>query len=301
MRNFHYLAISLFLLFLFCIAFFPRNSPAHHTSSIAYVLQEVGKKKIGNIEMELNTMPPRLITRRTTPKSLEHTHKLLSRFTYRFEMRISRHNEGVPFTKNLDVKLKFTQNEWEKTFTLQRFEKGKQIIYGANVKLDETGPYAITAIISGISSHPIRAQFSFDFDPESVKDVMRDLEKTMANLGRETLTLGLDGKSIPRRKEHQIGQLAEKFRYLVPWISNLREGEAQELYDGLTRKLLDLAEIMEKSARKAGLRPARREPRRHKSALLKMPPNLPGSGLHRQTRQASRFAIDPVAGGALKP
>ena len=250
MRNFHYLAISLFLLFLFCIAFFPRNSPAHHTSSIAYVLQEVGKKKIGNIEMELNTMPPRLITRRTTPKSLEHTHKLLSRFTHRFEMRISRHNAGVPFTKNLDVKLKFTQNEWGKTFTLQRFEKDTQIIYGANVKLGEKGPYTITAIISGISSHPIRAQFSFDFDPESVKDVMRDLEKTMANLGRETLTLGLDDKSIPRRKEHQIGQLAEKFRYLVPWISNLREGEAQELYDGLTRKLLDLAEIMEKSARK---------------------------------------------------
>ncbi len=79
---------------------------------------------------------------------------------------------------------------------------------------------------------------------------MRDLEKTMAKLGRETLTLGLDGKSIPRRKEHQIEQLAKKFRYFIPWISNLREGEAQELYDGLTRKLLDLAETIKKNAQK---------------------------------------------------
>ena len=250
MRNFHYLAISLFLLFLFCIAFFPRNSPAHHTSSIAYILQEVGKKNIGSTEIELNVMPPRLIKHRNAPKSLGHTHKLLSRFTHRFEMRISNAKDSNYSTRKIDVKLKFAQNEWEKTFTLKRFQKGKQIIYGANVKLGEKGPYTITAVISGLAPHLIRAQFSFDFDPESVKDVMRDLEKTLANLGRETLTLGLDGKSIPRRKEHQIGQLAEKFRYLVPWISNLREGEAQELYDGLTRKLLDLTEIMEKNAKK---------------------------------------------------
>ncbi len=250
MRNFHYLAISLFLLFLFCIAFSPRNSPAHHTSSIAYVLQEVGKKKIGNIEIELNTMPPRLIKHRNITQSLGHTHKLLSRFTHRFEMRISNAKNSNYSTRKIDVKLKFVQNEWGKTFTLKKFRKDKQKIYGANVRLGEKGPYTITAIISGISSHPTRTRFSFDFDPESVKSVMRDLEKTMAKLGRETLTLGLDGKSIPRRKEHQIGQLAEKFRYLVPWISNLREGEAQELYDGLTRKLFDLAQIMEKSAQK---------------------------------------------------
>ena len=151
-------------------------------------------------------------------------------------MRISNAKDSNYSTRKIDVKLKFAQNEWEKTFTLKRFQKGKQIIYGANVKLGEKGPYTITAVISGLAPHPIRAQFSFDFDPESVKDVMRDLEKTLANLGRETLTLGLDGKSIPRRKEHQIERLAEKFRYLVPWILNLWEGEAQELYDGLTRE-----------------------------------------------------------------
>ncbi len=250
MRNFHYLAISLFLLFLFYIAFFPRNSPAHHTSSIAYVLQEVGKKKIGNIEIELNTMPPRLIKHRNTPKSLGHTHKLLSRFTHRFEMRISNAKDSNYSTRKIDVKLEFVQNEWEKTFTLKRFQKGKQIIYGANVKLGEKGPYTITAVISGLAPRPIRAQFSFDFDPESVKDVMRDLKNTLANLGRETLTLGLDGKFVPRGKERQIEQLAKKFRYFIPWISNLREGEAQELYDDLTRKLLDLAETMKKNAQK---------------------------------------------------
>ena len=78
---------------------------------------------------------------------------------------------------------------------------------------------------------------------------MRDLENALANLGRETLTLGLDGEPVSQLKARQINQLAVKFKYFVPWISNLREGEAQELYDGYTRKLLDLAEIIEINAR----------------------------------------------------
>ena len=78
MKKFRYLAISLLLLFPFCMAFFPHLSPAHHTSSIAYVLREVGKKKVGNIEIELNAMPPRLIKRRNAPKSLEHTQAFIS-------------------------------------------------------------------------------------------------------------------------------------------------------------------------------------------------------------------------------
>ena len=250
MRKFRYPAISLLFFFLIFTPFAPRNTPAHHTSSISYIFQEVGKKKIENMEIELNAMPPRLIKQENTPKSMEHAHRLLSRFTHRFEMRIKDTKDRSPLSKKLEVQLKFTQNEWEKTFTLKRFRKDKQEIYGANVQLGEKGPYAITAVISGLAPHPVRTRFSFDFDPESVKDVMKDLEKILANLGRETLTLGLNGKFIPRQKERQINQLSEKFKFFVPWISNLREGEAQELYDDLTRKLLDLAETIEINALK---------------------------------------------------
>ena len=165
-------------------------------------------------------------------------------------MRILNDKSGGSASKKLDLKLKFVQNDWGKTFTLKRSRKDKQEIYGANVKLGEKGPYTITAVISGLAPHPTRTRFSFDFDPESVKGVMRDLKNTLANLGRETLTLGLDGEFVPREKERHIQRLAKKFRYFVPWISNLREGEAQEFYDGLTRKLLDLAEIMTKNAQK---------------------------------------------------
>ena len=249
MSKFRYPAISLLFLFLFSMPFSPRNSPAHHTSSISYIFQEVGKQKTGNIKIELNAMPPRFI-KTNNQKSIQHVHKILSRFTHRFEMRVTNDKSGGPLPGKLDVKLEFTQDEWDKTFKLKRFRKGKQIIYGANVKLGEKGPYAITAVISGLAPHLVRTRFSFDFDPESVKDVMRDLEKTLAKLGRKTLTLGLDGNDIPQRKELEIKKLTRKFRYFVPWISNLREGEAQELYDDLTRKLLDLAEVMEKNARK---------------------------------------------------
>lgn len=249
MRKLRHLANRLLILFLFSMAFSPLHSLAHHTSSISYILQEVGKKKIENVEIELNATPPRLI-KTNIQKSIQHVHKILSRFTHRFEMRILRHDRGISSPKKLDVKLKFTQNEWEKTFTLKSFRKDKQKIYGANVKLFEKGPYSITAVISGLTPHPLQTRFSFDYDPESVKDVMKDLEKNLANLGRDTLTLGLDGEPVSSQKERQIEQLAKKFRYFVPWISNLREGEAQELYDDLTRKLLDLAEMIEKNAKK---------------------------------------------------
>lgn len=249
MSKFRYLAISLLFLFLFSMPFSPGNSPAHHTSSISYIFQEVGKQKIGNIKIELNAMPPRLI-KTNNQKSIQHVHKILSRFTHRFEMRVTNDKSGGPPPGKLDVKLEFAQDEWDKTFKLKRFRKDKQIIYGANVKLGEKGPYAITAVISGLAPHPVRTRFSFDFDPESVKDVMKDLERILAKLGRETLTLGLDGEFIPRRKERQIKQLSEKFKFFVPWTSNLREGEAQELYDGLTRKLLDVAETIEINAKK---------------------------------------------------
>ena len=249
MSKFRHLAISLLFLFLFTMPFSPPQSPAHHTSSISYIFQEVGKQQIGNIKIELNAMPPRLI-KTNTQKSIQHVHRILSRFTHRFEMRVTNGKNGNSPPGKLDVKLKFTQGEWDKTFTLKWFRKDEQVIYGANVKLVEKGPYTITAVISGLTPRPIQTRFSFDFDPESVKDVMRDLEKTLAKLGRKALTLGLDGEPVSRHKARQINQLAIKFRYFVPWISNLREGEAQALYDDLTRKLLDLAEIIEISARK---------------------------------------------------
>ena len=107
MRKFNSWAISLLLLFLFSMTFSPRNSPAHHTSSIAYIIQEVGKKKIGYVEIELNAMPPRL-TKNNSTKAVQQVHKLLSRFTHRFELRASNMKNRNPITKKLDVKLKFT-------------------------------------------------------------------------------------------------------------------------------------------------------------------------------------------------
>lgn len=249
MNIFRYLAIRFLLLFLLTMTFFPHYSPAHHTSSISYIFQEIGKEIRGNIKIELSAMPPRLI-KTNNRKSIQQVHKILSRFTHRFEMRVSQTKSRKILTKILDVKLKFTQNEWNKTFTLKRFRRDKQIIYGANVELGEKGPYAITAVISGLAPNPLTTRFSFDYDPESVKSVMKDLERTLAKLGRKTLTLGLDGNDIPQRKVLEIKQLSQKFSYFIPWISNLREGQAQEQYDGLTQKLLDLAETMEKNARK---------------------------------------------------
>ncbi len=242
--------IKFFLLLALVISFAPGYSRAHHVSSIAYVLQEVGKKKIGEWEVVLRVMPPRFTSDENPPKSLEKTHVLLAGFTHRFEMKIQGGKSGGALPGKLDVKLTFTQNEWTKSVTLRKFHEDKSKIYGANLKLGERGPYAITATISGLSSQPVQGRFSFDFDHESVKDVMQDLEKILGKLGQETLTLGLDGRLIPPRKEQRVRRLAERFQYFVPWISHLREGEAQDLYDDLTRKLLALSKQMSRNTQK---------------------------------------------------
>ena len=88
MRKIPCSAICLFFLLLLGVVFSHGHSTAHHTSSIAYIHQEVGKMKTGNLEIQLNAMPPRLINQRQTPESIERAQKFLSRFTHRFEMRI---------------------------------------------------------------------------------------------------------------------------------------------------------------------------------------------------------------------
>ena len=249
MRKFPHISVRLLCLLIPGILFAaPYDSPAHHTSSIAYVLQKVGQQEIGNVKIELNTMPPKRIRGESARESPENTHALLSQFTHHFEMRVAKKEDDGSLPPEFGVKLAFAQGEWRKTFTLKRLpQRG---VYGANVKLDEKGAYVITATISGLSPPPVRARFSFDFDPESVKDAMRGMEKTLGRLGQETLTLGLDGKSVPPQKERRIRGLAAKFAYLVPWTSNLREGDAQELYDEFTEKLRALSRVMTKNIEK---------------------------------------------------
>lgn len=243
-------SIGLALLLIACVPLLPRHASAHHTSSIAYVLQEVGRKKVGGVEMELRAMPPRLVGGAGARESPEAAHDILSRFTHRFEMRVTREPGGAAPPPGAEVRILFVQDEWRKTLSLKRLPKARPDTYGANVRLGERGAYAVTATIFGLSPSPLRARFSFDFDPESVRGAMRDLEKTLARLGRETLTLSLDGQPVPPQREARIRKLAARFRYLAPWISNLREGEEQALYDGIARRLRDLADAIAGSVQK---------------------------------------------------
>ncbi len=245
-------SIGFALLLMPCVPLLlPSHASAHHTSSIAYILQEVGRKKVGGVEMELRAMPPRLTGRAGAQESPRNAHDLLSRFTHRFEMRVTGNPGGEATPPKVDVQILFAQDEWRKTFSMKRLSEERPDTYGANVRLGEKGPYAVTATIFGLSPSPLRARFSFDFDPESVRSAMRDLAKTLSHLGCETLTLGLDGQAVPPQKERRIRNLAARFRYLAPWVSNLREGEEQELYDGFAQRLRDLAATIAASVQKA--------------------------------------------------
>jgi hypothetical protein len=80
---------------------------------------------------------------------------------------------------------------------------------------------------------------------------MAALETAFLRLGAQTLALGLDGEFVPPKTEKVIRRQAVRFKELIPWMANLREGAAQEVYEDRAAKLLEIAENIETAARKA--------------------------------------------------
>ena len=220
---------------------------AHHTNVMEYVFQRVGEAKAGPFDVVLTAGRPKLTTAGGKKLTPVEEHKRLEGFTHRFQAEILSTSPAPP----LRVRLQFAQEEWSRTFVLER-ETGKDAVYSANVTLGPRGRYAVEALLEGGSpAQGWRASFAFDHDYEKLKDVMQALLRGLERLGRETLTLGLDGESVPPAKQAQVKGLAVHFRELVPWAGQLREGAGQERYEAEVRKLFDRAKEAEAAATRA--------------------------------------------------
>ena len=214
-------------------------APAHHTNVVQYVFQRVGEGKAGPFEVVLTATRPKIAAPDGKKLTPAEEHKLLEGITHRFQAEV-RPGPAAP-QGPIQVRLRFTQEEWSRTFTLPR-EPGAEPIHAANVTLGPRGRYEVQAIVeAGAPARRWEASLSFDYDYEKLKDVMRALLRGLDRLGRETLTLGLDGEAVPPAKEAQIRKLAKRFQELAPWAAELREGAAQETYEAEAKKLIAAA------------------------------------------------------------
>ncbi len=238
-----------------------RNGHAHHTSGVSYVLQKVGERTVGCFSVEMIATPPRLmwVDEKTIPK--KEKHKRLDRFTHRFQVIVRNESDAKP-VPGLGVRATFTGDEWEKTFHLRPFTENGVSTYAANVALGPRGSYRVRISIEKIHSpgcekirpgQTLTAKLSFDNDFETLKEVMQALLNTLDQLGRAALTAGLDGELVPPQKEQQIRKLGRRFGKLIPWMANLREGAAQELYEDRAARLLEISEQIEASAAKGDM------------------------------------------------
>ena len=222
-------------------------APAHHTNVMQYVFQRVGEAKAGPFDVVLTAGRPRLTAAGGKELTPAEEHKRLEGFTHRFQAEILSASPVPP----LRVRLRFTQEEWSRTFALER-AAGKGAVYSANVTLGPRGRYEVEALLEGGSpAQSWRASFAFDHDYEKLKDVMQALLRSLERLGKEALTLGLDGEIVPPAKQAQVQGLAVRFRELVPWAGRLREGASQERYEAEVRKPLDRAKEAEAAAARA--------------------------------------------------
>lgn len=237
----------------------PGPLPAHHTSAITYVYQRVGEQTAGCYKIELAATPPKLTLPNTDRLSRSATHGKLDAFTHRFEIEVRRQIDLVP-ALGPGVRLRFSGEGWSETFPLAPFTRKGAPAWGANVTLGPRGAYGVTAIIENIGpggcdtphiGKTLVVKFSFDYDYETNKQTMGALKDTLDKLGSMTLTLGLDGEFVPPLVEERVKKLAAKFKALVPWMVNLREGAAQPVYEDRAAKLLEVAEGIDGDAKKA--------------------------------------------------
>ena len=222
-----------------------RPAPAHHTNVIQYVFQRVGTAQAGPHEVVLTASRPKAPA--GTALTLEEEHKLVGKATHRFQAEVLSASPVPP----LRVRLRFAGEEWSREFALER-QPGADPVFAANVALGPKGKYAVEAVLeeAATAGRSYRASFSFDFSYEGLKEVMRALRRSMDRLGRETLTLGLDGEIVPPAKHAEIRKLAARFREMAPLAVDFRQGARQELYAAEGGKLAAAAQKVEAAAAK---------------------------------------------------
>lgn len=238
---------------------FTGPSAAHHTNRISYIFQKVGEKTIGCYAVELIATPPKWIPQKGTTINGDAYHGKLKQFSHRFQVYVRNRLNNLKAVAGKTIKLKFEHGKWTKSFSLHSFIQNGDPTYAVNAALGPRGHYSVSVAIDGFPAPGCKKNptdgkltpiFSFNYDYETLKQVMGAMEAVFRRLGNQTLTLGLNGKFIPPQTKEEVRKQAVYFKELVPLMTNLREGDEQKIYEDRVAKLLKIAEQIEASAQK---------------------------------------------------
>ncbi|MFQ5694171.1 MAG: hypothetical protein ACE5IM_14180, partial [Nitrospinota bacterium] len=203
------------------------KAAAHHTSAMPYTFQRLGDRTVRGYVVDLLSMAPRMIPGkgRRGGIDVEEVHKKLARYTHRFMVSVHHAKTADPVPR-LDVHLTLAQKGWKKRVRMQPTSETGQPAYAANVALGPRGPYDLLVEIRPVPGMPlpaaasftpeVRLTFAFDYAYERLKDVMQAMAETLASLGNEALTLGLDGEIVGPDRLESLKAKTIQLRRLAP-------------------------------------------------------------------------------------
>ncbi len=234
--------MKIYISILFLVLFFnPHFSYSHHTSKIKYIEQTVGIKMTKNFILELTSNEPALskkIIKRLTKKKI---HLLLNKMkiTHQFNLKIKGKNikNKIKINKIL-ILFHHKNSKWSSKYVFFTIKKINKISKSWHVSLIPKGIYQIVVKIHKENNNQEITTFIFENTYDSLKNVMKDLNKTIKFLKI------IRTKRIENKTQKNILQKMKFLKELVPWITFLREGEKQKLFE-------EKVEILESNIKKA--------------------------------------------------
>ena len=234
--------LHIYIFFLLIVLLFnPHSSYPHHTSKIKYIEQSVGTKMTKNFILELISNEPTLSKKIAKELTEKQIHSLLNKmkFTHLFNLKIERKNikKKIKVNKIL-ISFHHKNSKWSSKYVFFKIKKINKISKSWHVSLIPKGIYQIVVKIYKENNNQEITTFNFENTYDSLKNVMKDLNKTIKFLKKIRI------KGIENNTQKNILQKIKFLKELVPWITFLREGDKQKLFE-------EKAEILRSNIRKA--------------------------------------------------
>jgi len=170
---------------------------------------------------------PKNFIKKLTEKQI---HALLekTKITHRFNLSITRKNKEKEIKiKNISILFHHESSGWSVTHIFPITKKRDNVSKFWNTSLIHKGKYKITIKMSTDMHSNETIIFDFENDYDSLKNVMKDLEKTIKFIKKTTSSKSF----LESIKTKRILQKIKFIKELVPWITFLREGEKQETFE----------------------------------------------------------------------
>ena len=148
------------------------------------------------------------------------------KFTHLFNLKIERKNTKNRIKINqISILIKHKNSDWYSKYVFSITKKINKFSKSWNVSLIPKGIYQITIKIQKDNKDMEVTTFHFENTYNTLKSVMKNLNKTIKSLKT------IRAKRIDASSQKNTLQKIKFLKELVPWITFLREGDKQKLFE----------------------------------------------------------------------